>query len=180
MMVSWCGQPLVVADGAAVPGDPGQGPLDDPPAGQHLEGVQVTGTADDLDGELERAGGPGDQLAGVDTVGPGQPDRGERFAQVPQQRPSRVAVLYAGRGDQHGQQQAENAHGDVPLAAGHLLARIKPTAVLGDGLGGLDRLGVDDRSRGLGLAARGDAAGEASSSCIASVAPDLPQPSSAS
>jgi hypothetical protein len=35
------GQPLVVADGAAMAGDPGQGPLHDPPAGQHLEGVQV-------------------------------------------------------------------------------------------------------------------------------------------
>ncbi len=30
-----------------------------------------------------------------------------------------------------------------------------------DGLGGLDRLGVDDRSRGLGLAACGGAAGAA-------------------
>src|SRR5690348_3293152 len=35
------GQPLVIADGAAVAGDPGQRPLHDPPAGQYLEGVQV-------------------------------------------------------------------------------------------------------------------------------------------
>ena len=77
------GQPLVVADGPAVPGDPGQGALDDPAAGQHLEGVQVIVAADDLEGELERGGGPGDQFPGADAVGPGQPDRGERLAQVP-------------------------------------------------------------------------------------------------
>ena len=42
MMVSWCAaSPLVVADGAAVPGDPGQGALNDPSAGQDLERVQV-------------------------------------------------------------------------------------------------------------------------------------------
>jgi hypothetical protein len=56
------GQPLVVADGAAA-GDPGQGALDDPAAGQHLERVQVIGAPDDLKGELERGLGPGDPLA---------------------------------------------------------------------------------------------------------------------
>jgi hypothetical protein len=37
------GQSLVVADGAAVAGDPRHGALHDPPAGQDLEGVQVIG-----------------------------------------------------------------------------------------------------------------------------------------
>ena len=31
--------------------------------------MQVTGAPDDLDSELERAGGPGDELVGVDAVG---------------------------------------------------------------------------------------------------------------
>jgi hypothetical protein len=35
------GQPFVVAGAAAVRGDPGQGALDDPAAGQHLEAVRV-------------------------------------------------------------------------------------------------------------------------------------------
>jgi hypothetical protein len=37
------GQVLVVADGAAVLADPGEGPLDYPAAGQDGEGVQVIG-----------------------------------------------------------------------------------------------------------------------------------------
>jgi hypothetical protein len=43
--------------------DPGQCALDHPPTGQDLEGVQVTGAIDNLEGELERGLGPGDQLA---------------------------------------------------------------------------------------------------------------------
>ena len=46
-------QPSVVADGAPVARDPGQGALDHPPTGQDLEGVQVTEAIDDLEGELE-------------------------------------------------------------------------------------------------------------------------------
>ena len=74
------GEAFVVADGAPAAGDPGQGALDDPPAGQDLEGVQVIGAPDDLDGELEGLLGPGDQLAGVAAVGPGELDRGEGSA----------------------------------------------------------------------------------------------------
>ena len=89
------GQAFVVADGAAVAGDPGQCPLCDPPAGQDFEGVQVIGPSDDfqLQFRLEHAGGPGDEFPGVAAVGPGQPDGGEGAAQVPQQRPGSVAVL---------------------------------------------------------------------------------------
>ena len=157
-MVCW--QAFVVADGAAAPGDPRQGPLDDPAAGQHLEGVQVIGPLDDFQRQLrlELGLGPGDELAGVSAVGPGEPDRGECFPQVPQQRPGSVAVLDAGGGDQHGQQQPDGVDSDVPLAAVDLLARVVAAAGLPDGLGCLDRLGVDDRGRGLGAAARGDPA----------------------
>src|SRR5436309_13041747 len=68
-----CGQPLVVAGGAAVAGDPGQGAPGDPAAGQHLEGVQVTGARDELDGDDERGPGPGDELASVVSLGPREP-----------------------------------------------------------------------------------------------------------
>jgi hypothetical protein len=71
------GQPFVVADGAPVARDPGQCALDHPPTGQDLEGVQVTRAIDDLEGELERGLGSGDQLARVAAVGPGQLDQGK-------------------------------------------------------------------------------------------------------
>jgi len=47
------GQPFVVPDGAPVPGDPRQCPLDRPAARQDFEDMQVIGALDDLDGELE-------------------------------------------------------------------------------------------------------------------------------
>ena len=144
------GQAFVVADGPAVLADPGEGALDHRAAGQDLEGVQVTGAPDDLDGELERAGGPGDELAGIDAVRPGQLDRGEGAAQVPQQGLCGVAVLDARGGNDHLQQQAQGVHGDVPLAPVHLFGVIPAAAGPGHGVGGADRLGVDDRGRGRG------------------------------
>ena len=75
------GQEFVVADGAAVLADPGEGPLDDPAAGQHLEGVRI-GFGDDLEGHLQRRG-PGGQRAGVSGVGPDQADVTAGAVQVP-------------------------------------------------------------------------------------------------
>ena len=72
-------------------GDPGQGALDDPAAGQDLEGVRVA-LAGDFQGDLQ-VGGPGGELAGVSGISPGQPDTGAAAGQVPQQRPGPVAVL---------------------------------------------------------------------------------------
>jgi hypothetical protein len=65
------GQPLAIADGPAAPGDPGQRAFYHPAAGQDLEGVQVIGAPDDLDGELQRFVGLGDKLAGISAVGSG-------------------------------------------------------------------------------------------------------------
>src|SRR5215468_6493313 len=49
------GPVLVVADGAPVLADPGEGPLHDPAAGQHLEGVPVA-LGDDLECHLQGLG----------------------------------------------------------------------------------------------------------------------------
>jgi hypothetical protein len=57
------GQPLVVADRAAVPAEPGEGPLDDPAAGQDLKGVRQAPT-DELDAQAQ-GGRPGDQPASI-------------------------------------------------------------------------------------------------------------------
>jgi hypothetical protein len=66
------GQPLVVADRAAVPAEPGEGPLDDPAAGQDLKGVRQAPT-DELDAQAQ-GGRPGDQPASIGGIGPDQPD----------------------------------------------------------------------------------------------------------
>src|SRR5215469_1387281 len=87
------GEAFVVACAAAVAGDPGQGPLDHPAAGQDLEGVLVVGAFDDLDGQLEVGGRPGLEFPGVDAVGPGVADAAAGPVQVEQQRPGGVAVL---------------------------------------------------------------------------------------
>lgn len=86
------GQPLVIADAASVFHDPSERPLDDPAAGQHLEGVQVVRALNDLQGAVQRASRPGEQLAGVPAVGPDQGDGAVAGGQPPQQRAGAIAV----------------------------------------------------------------------------------------
>src|SRR5260370_37658360 len=102
-------KPVIVADGPAVAGNPRQRPLYDPAAGQYLEGVQVIGPPDDLQRQLrlELAPGPGDEVAVVAAISPGQLDRRECPPQIPQQRPGGVAVLDGRDGDVGGGQQAD-------------------------------------------------------------------------
>src|SRR6266545_731927 len=64
---------LVVADGAAVAADPGEGALHHPAARQHLEGVGQA-PADDVDPKAQGGSRPDHQLARVAGVGPDQPD----------------------------------------------------------------------------------------------------------
>ncbi len=143
------GEALVVADGAAVLADPGEGALYHPAAGKHLEGVRVA-PGDDLQVHLQGRG-PGAQLAGVDGIGPDQADAAGGAVQVPQQRPGGVAVLDGRGGDHHGQQQAHRVHRDVPFPAIHFFGVIPPPAGLRHGVGGADRLGVDHRGGRLGV-----------------------------
>jgi hypothetical protein len=144
------GQVFVVADGAPVLADPGERPLDHPPAGQHLEGMRVA-LGDDLQGHLQ-VRGPGGQLAGVSGVGPDQADAAAGAVGVPQKRPGRHPVL-DGRGcDHHVQDQAAGIDGDVSLAPVDFLGVIPAPGGFGHGVGGAHGLGVDDRGGGLGAA----------------------------
>jgi len=111
--------------------------------------------AHDLHPQAQRGGGPAHQPALVGGIAPEQPDAAEAHAQPPQQCAGGVTVLDAGGGDQHDQQQLQGVHRDVALAAVDLLGGVVAAAWLGDGLGGADRLGVNDRRRGGGLAAVG-------------------------
>ena len=115
------GEAFVVAGAAPVAGDPGQSPLDHPPARQDGEGVQVIGPFDDLDGQFQPSRCPGQQLAGVAAVGPGAADAAPAALEVPQQRPGGITVLGAGGSDQDLQQQARSVDGDVAFAAVDLM-----------------------------------------------------------
>jgi hypothetical protein len=77
------GELFVVADGAAVCANPGEGALDDLTAGQDLEGVQVIGAADDLHGEAQRGRSAGEPACLIAAVGPDQADSGAGPAEVP-------------------------------------------------------------------------------------------------
>src|SRR5690242_1968962 len=81
------GQSLVVAYDPPASADPREGPLHDPPSGQRHEPDLTSEFADDVDGQPEPCGGPGDELTGVAVVGPHLADRGERGAQRPEQGP---------------------------------------------------------------------------------------------
>ena len=59
-----------------------------------------------------------------------------------------VAVLQAGRGHQHDDEQAQRVDDDVSLAPVDLLARVVTATVGTDGVGALDRLGVHDPGAG--------------------------------
>ena len=58
----------------ALAGDPGQGPFDDPMPWQQDESGRVVGALHDLQHDTQSVAGPADQLAGVATIGPDQPN----------------------------------------------------------------------------------------------------------
>jgi hypothetical protein len=138
---------------APVADQPAEGALYYPPAGQHDEPGDVVGAFDDGHGQAQNLVGPDDQASGVAAVGPDQADRGEPLAQQRQQPVCAVAVLHAGGGDGHHQQQSEAVGGDVSLAP---LARVLTGTGRGHGIGATHGLGVDDRcGRQLGAAGLG-------------------------
>ena len=66
-----------------------------------------------------------------------------------------VAVLDVGRHNMDRQQQTEGVRDDEALTALHLLAGVESPGGDWDGVGGPDRLRVDQRGAGLGVAAVG-------------------------
>jgi hypothetical protein len=141
------GQALIVADGAAMLADPGKRPLHQPAARQHLEGRLARALPHDLHHQVQHARRPRDQLAGIPGIGPHQPDAAIGHPQPPQQPAGSVAVLDAGGGHLHHQQQPKGVYRQVAFAAIDLLAGIPPAAGPGHGIGRPHRLGVDDRRR---------------------------------
>ena len=103
--------------------DPGEGPLDDPTAGQHVEGGDAQWFAHDLDADVQDSPGPAEQLrAAVAAVGSDQRHRGHGEPQPVQHAPCPVPVLHRGAGDDHGQQQPHGVDHDMTLPAVDFLA----------------------------------------------------------
>jgi hypothetical protein len=146
-------EPFVIADGTPAPVDPGERPLDGPPAVQDDEGGLAGQLRHDLHGESELLGGPVDELAGVAGVGPDQAYAGEAGVQRPEQRSAAIAVLHTGAGDQHREQQPAGVDGDVAFTAVDLLSGVVAAAGPRDRLGAAQGLGVDQRRSRLRVAA---------------------------
>src|SRR6266545_500323 len=82
----------------------------------------------------------------VAVIYPGHLHGGVAIGDLVDQLAATGGVTHAGGGDQHGQQQPERVGGDVPLAALDLLTGVDALTRFGHVGGGLDRLGVQDRS----------------------------------
>ena len=149
------GEPFVVADASSVSGDPGQGPFNNPAAGQDMEACGVIGAFDDGQGQAQGLAGPDDELSGVSAVGPDQADPLTEPVQDGQEGLGPVPVLGAGPGDQHAQQQPHGVDRDVAFAAVDLLARVIAAASCSNGFRRADRGRIDDRGSGFGLTVRG-------------------------
>ena len=110
------GQAFVVAVESSPAHQPGQGSFHHPTARQNLESVLPLGFPHDLERDPAVPGDPGNQLARVATVGPDQRDRRHRHPRAVEDAAPAVAVLQAGRGHQHDDEQAQRVDDDVSLA----------------------------------------------------------------
>jgi hypothetical protein len=141
------GQPFVVAAQPAAAHDPAQRAFDHPAAGQDREALLVGGFLDDLDGHPQDLAGVGDQSAGVAAVGEHRGDRRHGEPQPLEHPGAAVAVLHAGGGDQHHQQQPEGVGHDVTFPPVDPFPGVIAATGTPDGVRALDRLGVHDPGR---------------------------------
>lgn len=144
-----CEKLVVLAQSTVAP-QPPEGALDDPPARQELEALQVVGTLDDLQPQLGAAterGHPREQRSSVRRVGPDEAHPGEEGVGEPLKHElGAVAILDVRRVDDDSDQQPEGVDQDVTLAPVDLFARIVPvrpplSVVLTDWLSRMPALG---------------------------------------
>jgi hypothetical protein len=147
---------LIVADQAALLDEPAEGSLDDPAAVEYLESFGVVRALYDL--QMEAAAGsqgfdPGDQRAGIASIGPDLGQAAVPIDEAPQQGLGPITVLFIGGADVDSQQQAQDVDQDMAFASRGLLTRViaAQPALVAD----LDGLTVEDGGGGAGLTAVG-------------------------
>jgi len=139
------GQHLIVQAQPAVPAQPGEGPLDHPAPGQHLEPGWprrrlLVGRAPDphplrwlanhLDRPAQRLGDSRRARTLVGGISPQLGQAGKLRLQPGQQELGPVLVLHIRRMDQRVEQQAQRINQQVTLAPAHLLAAVIATGPL--------------------------------------------------
>jgi hypothetical protein len=129
--------------------DPRKEPLDDPAPRVNSEADLVGIFAHNFDGDQR---GPGDLLTGISAVGEDPLNEREDAPRDSQKRSATIAILDAGRMRFEHEAAAVGVNERVPLAPVDLLSSV--VAAQAAGLGGLDGLAVDNRSRGAGVAPR--------------------------
>lgn len=115
---------LVVSGKAAVLDDPGEGPLDHPPAAQHLEALCSRIAFNDLDDDVSLLPGPADEPTGIAAIGKGSLNERVSSAGRLEHRLAAIAILNAGRVDPDGEEPTVGVGQDMALAALDLLARV--------------------------------------------------------
>ena len=105
--------------------DPGDGAFHDPASWDDLETLGLRGTLDQLDPPRDIGHGPAQLSAAVGAVGEDRLQEGKEPAGVAiEDQDGAVAVLYVGRVDDDGEDQAEGVDQEMALFALDLLARV--------------------------------------------------------
>ncbi len=116
---------FVVLGQASAAVDPGDGAFHDPASWDHLKTRGLGGTLDHLDPPGGIGHGPVQLLAAVGAVGEDRlEERKELTGPAIQDQQGAVAVLYVGRVDDDGKDQAEGVDQEMALLALDLLARV--------------------------------------------------------
>lgn len=112
------------ADEAPVLEDPGEGSLDHPAPGQHLEALGVGTATDDLQRDVGLVGSPAYETNGVAAIGEDASDEGVSLARALEWQLAAVAILHVGGMNANRQEPAIGVGQDVALAPSDLLARV--------------------------------------------------------
>lgn len=103
------GQILIILGQAAVPAQPREGALNNPPFREEQEAFGALGPPDNLQADVPpgpQGPDPGDEIPAIGLIRPDQPQAGEQVPHPSQEMHGPLAILQAGGGDGHRQQEA--------------------------------------------------------------------------